>query len=87
MSTARKLSEKVHHHLREEEKKFFQVSGRMLTERQKQVLLGRYERDYRRSDQVPDSLNGTFPGRSHRDATVSSRIAPSRIPSACIWTP
>ena len=48
MSTARKLSEKVHHHLREEEKKFFQVSGRMLTERQKRQLLGRYERDYHR---------------------------------------
>jgi len=48
MSNARKLSEKVHHHLREEEKKFFQVSGRMLNERQKRQLLGRYERDYRR---------------------------------------
>lgn len=45
---ARKLSEKVHHHLREEEKKFFQVSGKILTDTQKHRLALRYRRDYRR---------------------------------------
>lgn len=48
MAKARKLSEKVHHHLREEEKKFFQVSGKLLSDRQKSVLAGQYRRDYAR---------------------------------------
>ncbi len=48
MATARRLSEKVHHHLREEEKKFFQVSGKLLSETQKTRLAGRYRRDYER---------------------------------------
>jgi hypothetical protein len=45
---ARALSHQVHHHLREEEKKFFQVSGKILTERQKRSLAGRYRKDYLR---------------------------------------
>jgi hypothetical protein len=48
MAKARKLSEKVHHHLREEEKKFFQVSGKVLTATQKTRLAGKYRRDYQR---------------------------------------
>lgn len=48
MATAKKLSEKVHHHLREEEKKFFQVSGKILSETQKQRLARQYRRDYTR---------------------------------------
>ncbi|MFT4179758.1 MAG: hemerythrin domain-containing protein [Thermomonas sp.] len=48
MAKARKLSEKVHHHLREEEKKFFQVSGKILSEAQKQRLAKQYRRDYAR---------------------------------------
>lgn len=52
LRVARKLSEKVHHHLREEEKKFFQVSGRLLHERQKQRLEARYRRDYARLKRV-----------------------------------
>ena len=48
MARARKLSEKVHHHLREEEKKFFQVSGKLLDTRQKARLATQYRRDYRR---------------------------------------
>ena len=46
MAKARKLSEKVHHHLREEEKKFFQSSGKLLTATQKQKLAGQYRKDY-----------------------------------------
>jgi hypothetical protein len=45
---AKELSQKVHHHLREEEKKFFQVSGKLLTDAQKLRLAGQYRRDYQR---------------------------------------
>jgi hypothetical protein len=48
MATAGKLSEKVHHHLREEEKKFFQVSGKILGATQKTRLAKRYRLDYAR---------------------------------------
>ena len=48
MATAKKLSHEVHHHLREEETKFFQVSGKILTETQKTRLAGQYRRDYAR---------------------------------------
>ena len=48
MARARKLSEKVHHHLREEEKKFFQVSGKILDAAQKARLARRYRRDHDR---------------------------------------
>ncbi|MGR4896648.1 hemerythrin domain-containing protein [Stenotrophomonas sp. LARHCG68] len=48
MAKARKLSEKVHHHLREEEKKFFQVSGKILSASQKERLAGQYRRDHQR---------------------------------------
>ncbi|MBA3486900.1 MAG: hemerythrin domain-containing protein [Lysobacter sp.] len=45
---AKELSHKVHHHLREEEKKFFQVSGKILSEGQKTRLAKQYRRDYLR---------------------------------------
>jgi hypothetical protein len=48
LGIARELSHEVHHHLREEEKKFFQVSGRILKDAQKVSLAGRYRRDYAR---------------------------------------
>jgi hypothetical protein len=48
LATARKLSHKVHHHLREEEKRFFQVSGKILTDAQKLKLAKQYRRDYAR---------------------------------------
>ena len=48
MATARKLSEKVHHHLREEEKKFFQVSGKILGDAQKTRLARQYRKDFAR---------------------------------------
>ena len=49
---AKKLSEEVHHHLKEEEKKFFQVSGRILTDTQKTRLASRYLKDYERMKKV-----------------------------------
>jgi len=42
------LSHKVHHHLREEEKRFFQISGKILNASQKIRLAGQYRRDYLR---------------------------------------
>ena len=45
---AKILSHKVHHHLREEEKKFFQVSGKILSETQKLELAISYRQDYER---------------------------------------
>ena len=48
MAKARKLSEKVHHHLREEEKKFFQSSGKLLGQAQKQKSARLYRKDYAR---------------------------------------
>ncbi len=48
MATAKKLSHEVHHHLREEETRFFQVSGKILSATQKTRLAGQYRRDYAR---------------------------------------
>lgn len=48
----RKLSHEVHHHLREEEKKFFQLSGKILSDKQKQGLATRYRRDLSRMREV-----------------------------------
>lgn len=48
LTKARKLSEKVHHHLREEEKKFFQVSGKILSAAQKTKLAKQYRKDFAR---------------------------------------
>jgi len=48
LEKARELSHKVHHHLREEEKKFFQVSGKILSDAQKTRLAKQYRKDYAR---------------------------------------
>ncbi|MGC4396849.1 hemerythrin domain-containing protein [Hydrogenophaga sp. T2] len=45
LETARTLSEKVHHHLREEEHKFFQVAGKILSDSAKVQLGKRYLKD------------------------------------------
>jgi ribosomal protein L29 len=44
----KKLSHEVHHHLKEEEKKFFQVSGKILSDSQKTQLAKRYRHDLAR---------------------------------------
>lgn len=49
---AKKLSHEVHHHLREEETKFFQISGKILTEAQKTTLAKRYQKDFERMKRV-----------------------------------
>lgn len=42
------LAHKVRHHLKEEETKFFQVSGKLLTDTQKLRLATQYRRDFER---------------------------------------
>lgn len=46
LATAKKLSEKVHHHLKEEEQKFFQMAGKILDDRQKETLASGYIKEY-----------------------------------------
>ncbi len=43
---ARQLADKVHHHLKEEEHKFFQQAGKVLTEKQKRSLASDYLQEY-----------------------------------------
>ncbi len=45
IATAKTLSFKVRHHLKEEESKFFQVAGRLLSETKKKQLAGKYRRE------------------------------------------
>ncbi len=52
LAIAKKLSHEVHHHLREEEKKFFQVSGKILSDTQKRRLAKSYRKDYARMHKV-----------------------------------
>lgn len=44
---AKKLAEKVHHHLDEEEHSFFQMAGKVLEAQQKLLLAGDYLEEYR----------------------------------------
>jgi len=48
LDKAKELSHKVHHHLREEEKKFFQASGKLLSDTLKAKLATGYRKDYAR---------------------------------------
>jgi hypothetical protein len=48
LTKAKSLCEKVTHHLEEEESKFFQLSGKILTEDQKMSLATLYRKDYER---------------------------------------
>ncbi|WP_397448711.1 hemerythrin domain-containing protein [Pseudomonas sp. NA-150] len=46
LATAKRLSEKVHHHLKEEEQKFFQMAGKILSEKQKAALARGYIKEF-----------------------------------------
>ena len=57
IAMAKKLSEKVHHHLKEEEHGFFQQAGKILDEEQKTVLAVQYKNEYQRyKDMKKDML-------------------------------
>jgi hemerythrin superfamily protein len=49
---AKALSKKVRHHLKEEESKFFQVSGKILGARQKTALAREYSANYARMRKI-----------------------------------
>ena len=51
-SKAGELAHKVRHHLKEEETKFFQVSGKLLTDAQKLKLARQYRTDFERMKRV-----------------------------------
>ena len=46
LTTARALGDKVLHHLEEEEQKFFQMAGKLLSDRQKSELAKQYNGEY-----------------------------------------
>ena len=46
LSVAKKLADKVEHHLEEEEQRFFQTAGKILSEKQKTALVDPYLKDY-----------------------------------------
>jgi hypothetical protein len=46
MAGAKKLCDKIEHHLNEEETKFFQEAGKVLTEGQKTTLARQYEAEF-----------------------------------------
>jgi hemerythrin-like domain-containing protein len=48
LTRAKALCEKVNHHLDEEEKAFFQLSGKLLSDKQKNTLAKDYLSDYER---------------------------------------
>ncbi len=57
LAQAKKLSEKVHHHLKEEEHGFFQQAGKILDAEQKTALALQYKSEYKRyKDMKKDML-------------------------------
>ncbi|APR69224.1 hemerythrin domain-containing protein [Acinetobacter haemolyticus] len=48
LATAKQLSEKVHHHLKEEERKFFQQAGKILADAEKEKLGKQYLVEYKK---------------------------------------
>lgn len=57
LAIAKQLSDKVHHHLKEEEHGFFQQAGKILSEQQKQSLAKQYLAEYEKYQKMSkDSL-------------------------------
>lgn len=57
LAIAKKLSEKVHHHLKEEEHGFFQQAGKILEDEQKESLAKQYLTEYNKYKKLnKDSL-------------------------------
>lgn len=57
LSIAKKLSETVHHHLKEEEHGFFQQAGKILEDKEKESLAKKYHNEYSKYKKIEkDSL-------------------------------
>lgn len=52
LAQAKALAEKVEHHLREEERTFFQMAGKLLSDKQKERLAGDYLNAYEEMKQA-----------------------------------
>lgn len=52
LTVAKKLADKVHHHLEEEEQRFFQMAGKILSEKQKTGLVKPYLEEYEKGLQT-----------------------------------
>jgi hypothetical protein len=73
IAIAKKLSYKVRHHLKEEESKFFQVAGRLLTATQKDKLGASYAREIvRMREHYADEYD------SVAVSSASGRVRPAR---------
>lgn len=56
LALAKKLSDKVHHHLTEEEHRFFQQAGKILDEQQKQRLAQQYCAEYQHYKEIDKTM-------------------------------
>ncbi len=56
LALAKKLTETVHHHLTEEEHRFFQQAGKILDEQQKTVLAKQYLNEYEHYKQISKTM-------------------------------
>ena len=57
LAIAKKLSDTVHHHLKEEEHGFFQQAGKILEDKQKESLAQKYQAEYKKYKKLDkDSL-------------------------------
>ncbi len=73
LKKARELSERVHHHLHEEERKFFQLAGKLISDRSKLTLGRRYLKDLVRMRRHYAQAYGSL--RVTRDGDVVSAPA------------
>ncbi|AWV87454.1 hemerythrin domain-containing protein [Acinetobacter radioresistens] len=56
LALAKKLTETVHHHLTEEEHRFFQQAGKILDEQQKTVLARQYLNEYEHYKEISKTM-------------------------------
>ena len=56
LALAKKLTETVHHHLTEEEHRFFQQAGNILDEQQKTVLAKQYLNEYEHYKEISKTM-------------------------------
>lgn len=56
LALAKKLTETVHHHLTEEEHRFFQQAGKILDEQQKTVLAKQYLNEYEHYKEISKTM-------------------------------